>query len=51
MSKALMCETKRDEVVSIQPIARVQIPAVEVAPVALVVSDIPDIGVAVERNV
>src|SRR3989344_5861239 len=50
MSKALMCETKRDEVASRQPTARVQKPAVEVAPVALAVPDAPDAGVAVERN-
>ena len=44
------CETERNEVVGIQPIARVQIPAVQITAVALVVSDVPDIGVPVERN-
>ena len=47
----MSCETESNEVVSIQPIARVQIPTVEVAPVGVVVSDIPHVGVAIERNV
>ena len=43
------CETEADKVVSVQPITRVEVVAVQIPPIVAVVPDIEDVGVTVVR--
>ena len=44
-----ICETETDKVVSVQPIARVEVVAVQIPPIVVVVPDIEHVGVTVVR--